>query len=119
MVRYVKNCTFFVEDETTGTIAPPFKLANASAYYDGTTAEYVDERPKNLKTNNYFPLLDYSYDSWSDCAFSTLTGSTTTETYLSNSSYYGLIMETSSTHILSQPAALSNNSFADWYVQVS
>ena len=61
---------WFVEDLTTGkyTTAP---LSNASSYYDGSSAEWIDERTTFGTTPS--PLANYGATHWTEAQAATST----------------------------------------------
>jgi len=58
--------TFYVQDGTTGTSQSVIVNLNTSIYYDGTSAEWVDERPTNAITGNYYTLPDFGVVHWTN-----------------------------------------------------
>lgn len=108
---------FYVADNTTGTSQPVLVNLSSSNYYDGTTAEWIDERP--TVNGSYAILADYGIDSWTNAQTYNTNGNWNS---LGSSAYDYLIMVNTSGDALSYPGNLSlltATSFNDYWNQGS
>ncbi len=55
---------FVVTDETHNFLGFSVTVNNIAGYYDGSTVECIDERPKNSSTKQLYNLLDYKQTNW-------------------------------------------------------
>lgn len=107
---------FYVADNTTGT-SKSVLVTLDSNYYDGSSAEWIDERP--TVNNSLVPLLNYGSDPW-----------TNAQTYntqgvwepIGNNSYTSVVMQnnTGNYDFLSEPSSLqTSSSFTDYWLACS
>lgn len=110
---------FYVADNTTGT-SQPAKVTLNSNYYDGTTVEWVDERPSNCPTPTTctpYNLLNYGSDPWTNAQSYSIYGYWNPIGALPNQQ---LFMEDSSGNVMSASSSLTtSSSFTDYYHQCS
>lgn len=98
---------FFIINETTGQSQQC--STDASQYYDGSTAEFIDERPS---VNGYlYYLADYGTVSWSNCQAVLSQGTQVIGKYDAQILGFNyLAMKNSDTgHILSRPYPFTNS----------
>lgn len=112
-----ENIAYFSLDNTTTGKSVCMEVSFPSSIcYDGTSAEWIDERPKNNSTNTYHSLADFGSNTWNGCY--AYDGSSWNS--LGSLAYTAITMTSdgsSSGTKLSAPGSLiSNTSFKDvWY----
>lgn len=108
--------TFYVADNTTGT-SQSVIVNLSSAYYDGSTAEWIDERPQ-LQANPvvFAPLANFGTVNWTNAQAQKSTGTwynAGSQTYTENDMVV-------SGHYLAFPNTLSSStSFTDYWAACS
>ena len=106
------NC--YVADNTSGTSQSVVVNLSAGTYYDGSTAEWIDERP--TVNGSYSALTNYGSNSWTNCQ-AYLTSSSTWQA-LGSLTYdqVTMVQYPDCSYALSQPNALSSTtSFTDFW----
>ncbi|HEY3546654.1 MAG TPA: G1 family glutamic endopeptidase [Propionicimonas sp.] len=103
---------FYVQDATSGT-SQSVQVSLSSPYFDGSHAEWIDERTRSGTAYN--PLLDYGSDHWTGAEAENDSG---TWIYAGNAT--GTIADTmvagDTKDTLSRPGTLSTSSFTDTWV---
>lgn len=109
------NSTIYLANESTGN-AVPVKVQMDASYWDGSTAEFIDERP--TYGTSMPPLDNYDHVNWSNAQVYSIYGYWNPLGSLSNER---MILTSDGTYlgaVLSEPDALSSNtSFTDHWHQ--
>jgi hypothetical protein len=113
--RSTGKTTFYVADNTSGT-SQSVIVSLASSYYDGTSAEMIDERPFN-PIIGLLPLVNFDQISWTNAQIQKTSGTWYT---LGSQSEIEIDMRTSSIHYLAFPYSLdTSTTFRDNYFNCS
>lgn len=96
--------TFYVADNTTGT-SQSVTVQLGSNYYDGTTAEWIDERP--TVNGSYAPLANYQQNPWTNAQVYSTYGYWNDVGSLTHNQMF---MEDTSGNIMSASSALTTSS---------
>lgn len=104
---------FYVADDTTGTQGTA-EATLGSSYYDGTTAEWIDERPTyTVNGVNYlYPLLNYGSTSWNTLQGENVNGSWILPGNHSSDTYLEMM---NGNRVLSLPSSFATSTFNDFY----
>ncbi|HEY1702717.1 MAG TPA: G1 family glutamic endopeptidase [Trebonia sp.] len=108
---------FYVEE--SGTSFPIKSLTLDSTYYNGQTAEWIDERPSYCTGGCYKPLTNFLYNDWNEVEAEDTSGTWQNVGSISNR-YYDVMINTSN-QVLVNPSALCDGcaTFTDTWEQAS
>jgi hypothetical protein len=114
-VNYVYSNNYanlYVTDLTTGRSSNNIVFALGHKYYDGSSAEFIDERPSLTVNGSFTSLENFGTTNWSQARSMTTGGGWGT---LSSFNHVRINMQAS--HLLASPSALtSSTSFSDHWV---
>ena len=93
---------FFVEQD--GTSFPIKSVSLDHSYYNGQTAEWIDERPSYCQSGCYKPLTNFLYNDWTSVEAENTSGTWQDVGNITNR-YYDVMINTSN-NVLVNPSAL-------------
>jgi hypothetical protein len=110
----ITSADFFVVDNTNGTFQT-ITVSNLSAYYDGSTGDFIDERPMvgPFPPGHLSALRNYGTVSWTNTKVQNATTGSWQSLGTQTKKKYKMVANDGTT-VLSKPDALSSNtSFTD------
>jgi hypothetical protein len=110
--RSSHTANFFVEE---GSHAFPIKAKKLnSTYYNGRSAEWVDERPSHCSGGCYDPLTNFKFNNWHSADAENISGAWQS---VQSQNHVEVIMVNTRGKHLAQPSKLEGDTFKDTWIR--